>query len=74
MFVLLNIRHINKQTITLSLLMQVMIEEQRKHISITDHETYPLEVEMPRKITLFRVILARELGIDYEHSYHSDDD
>ena len=54
--------------------MQVMIEEQRKHISITDHETYPLEVEMPRKITLFRVILARELGIDYEHSYHSDDD
>ena len=26
------------------------------------------EVEIPRKITLFRVLMERKLGIDWEHS------
>jgi len=28
------------------------------------------EVEIPRKITLFRVLMERKLGIDWEHSNH----
>jgi hypothetical protein len=26
------------------------------------------EVEIPRKITLFRVVMEKKLGIDWEHS------
>lgn len=32
------------------------------------------EVEIPRKITLFRVLMERKLGIDREHEFDSDDD
>lgn len=36
-FVLFHIRNMNKQTITLSLLMQVMITERRKTMKPLDH-------------------------------------
>ena len=31
-------------------------------------EDVVLEVEIPRKITLFRVVMERKLGIDWEHA------
>ena len=31
----------------------------------------PPEVVIPRKITLFRVVMERKLGIDWEHSQNS---
>lgn len=38
-----------------------------------DQQTEPEEIEIARKITLFRVVVARKLGIDYEHSQHSEE-
>jgi hypothetical protein len=33
----------------------------------------PLYVEIPRKAKLFRVIMERKLGIDWEHTFISSD-
>jgi len=48
-----------------------MISERRKSYKPLDQLTEPEEVEIARKSTLFRVVVERKLGIDYEHSMHS---
>ncbi len=38
---------------------------------INEGDDQVIGVELPRKITLFRVVMERKLGIDFEHSRES---
>jgi hypothetical protein len=51
-----------------------MIDEQiRNKRNSSSNDGSPIEIQIPRKITLFRVVVERKLGVDFEHSYHSMD-
>lgn len=64
-FVLLFYQDISNQTLKLteSMIFRIQNAEQT-----ADTDIEPLEVEIPRKITGFRVVMERKLGIDYEHN------
>jgi hypothetical protein len=42
--------------------------EQNQDEYESSNSGFPPEVVIPRKITLFRVVMERKLGIDWEHS------
>lgn len=44
------------------------IEEENSEYTDSSDSAIPVEVVIPRKITLFRVIMERKLGVDWEHS------
>ncbi len=37
--------------------------------SVCEQENIPMLVEIPRQAKLFRVLMERKLGIDWEHSF-----
>ena len=73
--VLWHMWRINDRTVQLAIQFEQYQNFRRKSMETID-EDGPLleEVEIPRKITLFRVLMERKLGIDREHEFDSDDD
>ena len=51
--------------------MEVDYDDTDLEQSDSSDSAMPAEVIIPRKITLFRVMMERRLGIDWEHSDHS---
>lgn len=76
-FLIWHVSNLNKSTIMLVGRIQT-IETSRVSAEIelvtdnyeqsSESSYLPAEVHIPRKVTLFRVVMERKLGIDWEHS------
>ena len=76
-FLIWHVSNLNKSTIRLVTRIQTIetsrvsaeIELVTENYEQSSEASYlPAEVHIPRKVTLFRVVMERKLGIDWEHS------
>ena len=72
---LVYLRRMNQNSIELAIKIKMMnqmpFREDNSSEGKNEDNDEVIGVELPRKITLFRVLMERKLGIDFEHSRES---